>query len=123
LGFSVVKQWIEDILFSLNPSREELQTWFVTNLLKATNIGFYLDPHFVHDCLRRIPSVRHAYHELHEATRLFRHQIHPGLILRRQGGFPFYVLRGLLDFLGEGPGINLKHGILFFQYVVATFAI
>jgi hypothetical protein len=114
-GFPIVKQWIEDILFSLNPSRQELQGRFVTNLMKATNIGFHLDDYFVHDCLKRIPAVRHAYFEYDQLARMQRPQIHPGLLLRRPLQAPFYVLRGLLDFLGKGAGVNLKHGILFLE--------
>ena len=118
-GLPIVKQWIEEILFSLNPSRPELQTRFVTNFLKATNIGFQFDERFVHDCLRRIPVVHHAYDEESQMARWPMLQIHPGLLRAGPGDTPFYVLRELLDFLGKGSGVNLKHGILFLEYVAA----
>jgi len=117
-GFSIVKQWTSDILVNLDPSRPQLQGQFVTNLLKATNIGFQLDERFTYDYLKRFPAVKHASYSQDQIVRLRKApHIHPGLILRRPDHPPFYVLRGLLDFLGEGPGVNLKHGILFFEYV------
>ncbi|KAI0030330.1 hypothetical protein K488DRAFT_87859 [Vararia minispora EC-137] len=42
-GFSVVKQWVLDVIYDLNPRRKELQEAFLTNFLNAAKLGLRLE--------------------------------------------------------------------------------
>ena len=100
-GFLTVKRWAFDVLYTLNPSREELQGAFLTNLCKAFILGrLRKDGRTVDDCLRRIPS-----------TSLWK-QPHPRLIVFRKFGFRIYTLHNFLAFM-DGSG-DLAQGVKFF---------
>ncbi|KAI0297514.1 hypothetical protein B0F90DRAFT_1819254 [Multifurca ochricompacta] len=104
-GFSTVKRWSFDILYKLNPSREELQGDFLTNLYKAFTLGrLRQDGRTVDDCLRCIPSTH------------LRKQPHPRLIISCPQGFRVYTLHDFLAFI-DGSG-NLMQGVKFFGYLV-----
>ena len=101
-GFLVVKRWVVDVLYTLNPSREELQGAFLTNLCKAFMLGrLRNDGRTVDDYLHRIPST------------IIRGQPHPRLIFRLPSGFKIYTLHDLLGFI-DGTG-DLSRGIRFFR--------
>jgi hypothetical protein len=101
-GFSTVKRWAFDVLYSLNPSRDELQGEFLTNLFKAFTLGrLRQDGHTVDDCLRRIPSANS------------RKQRHPRLIVKLSFGDQIYTLHDFLAFM-DGSG-HLEQGIKFFR--------
>jgi hypothetical protein len=97
-GLLTVKRWAFDVLYNLNPSREELQGSFLTNLCKAFTLGrLRKDGCTVDDCLRHIPST-HS-----------RKQPHPRLMV-----FQTYTLHDFLRFM-DGSG-DLAQGIRFFRY-------
>ena len=98
-GLLTVKRWAIDVLYTLNPSRDELQGAFLTNWCKAFTLRrLRKDGRTVDDCLRRIPSA------------IFRKQRHPRLIC-----FQIYTLHDFLNFI-DGSG-DLAQGIKFFRYV------
>ena len=100
-GFLTVKRWAIDVLYTLNPLREELQGAFLTNLCKAFILGrLRNDGRTVDDCLRRIPS-----------TSLWK-QPHPRLLFFRPSGFRVYTLVDFLAFM-DGSG-DLAQGVRFF---------
>ncbi|KAI9455095.1 hypothetical protein BJY52DRAFT_1417613 [Lactarius psammicola] len=39
VGFATVQRWAFDVLYNLNPSRDELQGAFLTNLYKASTLA------------------------------------------------------------------------------------
>jgi hypothetical protein len=101
-GFLVVKRWVVDVLYALNPSREDLQGAFLTNLCKAFMLGrLRNDGRTVDDHLHRIPSTT------------LRGQPHPRLIICLPSGFNIYTLHDLLGFI-DGTG-DLARGIRFFR--------
>lgn len=101
-GFLTVKRWASDVLYTLNPSREELQGAFLTNLCKAFTLGrLRKDDRAVDDHLRRIPSARSW------------KQRHPRLIFFLPSGFQIYTLPDFLAFI-DGSG-DLALGIRFFR--------
>jgi hypothetical protein len=101
-GFLTVKRWASDVLYTLNPSREELQGAFLTNLCKAFTLGrLRQDDRAIDDYLRRIPS---AYSWK---------QRHPRLIFFLPSGFQIYTLPDFLAFI-DGSG-DLALGIRFFR--------
>jgi hypothetical protein len=103
-GLLTVKRWAFDVLYRLNPSREELQGAFLTNLCKAFTLGrLRKDGRTVDDCLHRIPST------------LSWKQRHPRLIVFHPSGFQTYTLHDFLRFI-DGSG-DLAQGIRFFRYV------
>ena len=103
-GLLTVKRWAFDILYNLNPSRDELQGAFLTNLCKAFTLGrLRKDGCTVDDCLRNIPSTKS------------RKQRHPRLIVLHPSGFQTYTLHDFLCFI-DGSG-DLAQGIGFFTYV------
>jgi len=94
-----VKRWAFDVLYKLEPSREELQGAFLTNLYKAFTLArLRKEGRTVDDCLRRIPSAWK--------------QKHPRLIYYRPGR-QIYTLRNFLAFM-DGSG-DLAQGIEFFR--------
>lgn len=101
-GFSTVKRWAFDVLYTLNPTRDELQGAFLTNLCTAFTLGrLRQDGRTVDDCLRRIPS-----------TSLWK-QPHPRLIVFLPPRFRIYTLHHFLAFM-DGSG-DLAQGIRFFR--------
>jgi hypothetical protein len=101
-GFSTVKKWAFDVLYTLNPSRDELQGAFLTNLYKAFMLGrLQQDGCTVDDCLRRIPSTTS------------RKQRHPRLVVNLPFGNQIYTLYDFLAFM-DGSG-DLEQGIKFFR--------
>lgn len=97
-GFGTVKRWAFDVLYTLNPSRDELQGAFLTNLYKAFTLArLRKEGRTIRGCLQRIPSARW--------------QKHPRLIVNR----PNYQMYTLPDFLAfiDGSG-DLERGIKFF---------
>ncbi len=103
-GLLTVKRWAFDVLYTLNPSREELQGAFLTNLSKAFTLGQLLnDDRTVDDYLHRIPSA------------FSWRQRHPRLIVFHPSGFQTYTLRDFLCFI-DGSG-DLAQGIRFFRYI------
>jgi hypothetical protein len=106
-GFSTVKKWAFDVLYTLNPSRDELQGEFFTNLCKAFTLGrLQQDGRTVDDCLRRIPSTTSQ------------KQRHPRLIVHLQFGKQIYTLYDFLAFM-DGSG-DLRQGIKFFRCVLSV---
>ena len=100
-GFLTVKRWAIDVLYTLKPSREELQGAFLTNLSKAFMLGrLRNDGRTVDDCLRRIPS-----------TSVWK-QPHPRLVISRPFGLQIYTLHDFLAFM-DGSG-DLAQGVKFF---------
>jgi hypothetical protein len=101
-GFSTVKRWAFDVLYKLNPSRDELQGAFLTNLYKAFTLGRLRQGGLSVDrCLRHIPSTK------------FREQRHPRLVSDRPSGNQVYTLDDFLAFM-DGSG-HLEQGISFFK--------
>ena len=101
-GFLTVKRWAFDVLYTLQPSREELQGAFVTNLYTAFTLGrLRQDGLTVDHCLRRIPSTTS------------RKQRHPRLIIPNPPSFQIYTLPDFLAFI-TGSG-DLAQGIKFFR--------
>ena len=102
-GLLTVKRWAFDVLYTLNPSREELQGAFLTNLCKAFALGrLRKDGRTIDDCLHHIPSTRSW------------KQRHPRLIVFHPSGFQTYTLHDFLRFI-DGSG-DLAQGIRFFRY-------
>lgn len=100
-GFLTVKRWATDVLYTLNPTREELQGAFLTNLSKAFILErLRNDGRTVDDCLRRIPSAS------------VWKQPHPRLVIFRPFGFRIYTLHDFLAFM-DGSG-DLAQGVKFF---------
>ena len=101
-GFLTVKRWAFDVLYTLNPSRPELQGAFLTNLFTAFTLGRLRQDGFtVDDCLRRIPSKTSWW------------QRHPRLIFFLPNGFQIYTLHHFLAFI-DGSG-DLAQGVRFFR--------
>ncbi|KAI0321924.1 hypothetical protein OF83DRAFT_1289699 [Amylostereum chailletii] len=91
-GFSVVKQWTADVLYGLDPSRENLRSAFLTNFLNAAKLGLRLDVldevRVVERCLDSIPCVRSRWHQ------------HPELMdFRGRYVRPFNNLHNLVAFM------------------------
>ncbi|KAI9510706.1 hypothetical protein F5148DRAFT_1177323 [Russula earlei] len=104
-GFSTVKRWAFDVLYSLNPSIPALQGAFLTNLCTAITLGrLRQDGGTVNDCLLRIPCTSTP------------KQRHPRLIVHTPSGSQIYTLYTLLSFM-DGSG-DLAQGVRFFRYVV-----
>jgi len=102
-GFSTVKRWAFDVLYTLDPSRDKLQGAFLTNLYTAFTLGRLRQDGFtVHDYLRRIPSTTSW------------KQRHPRLIFFHPSGFQIYTLYDFLAFI-DGSG-DLAQGVRFFRY-------
>ena len=98
-GFVTVKRWAFDVLYKLNPSRDDLQGAFLTNLFKAFTLArLRQDGRTVDGCLFRIPSAWK--------------QRHPRLVVRYPSGRQIYTLRDFLAFI-DGSG-DLAQGVQFF---------
>ena len=102
-GFVTVQRWAFDVLYTLNPSRGELQGAFLTNLYKAFTLAGLKQGRGVSNWLFRIPSAQN--------------QQHPRLVVRDQSGDQVYMLRDFLAFM-NGSG-DLAQGIKFFGYVLS----
>jgi hypothetical protein len=101
-GFSVVKKWAFDVLYTLNPSKDELQGEFFTNLYKAFTLArLQQDGHKIDDSLRRIPSATS------------KKQRHPRLIHHPPSGKPIYTLSDFLALMDRSG--DLAQGITFFR--------
>ncbi|KAI0258663.1 hypothetical protein BC834DRAFT_696808 [Gloeopeniophorella convolvens] len=105
-GLSTVKRWALDVLYSLNPSRQELQGAFLTNLCKAFAVGtIHCDGQTAIDShLHRLPCATS------------RRQWYPRLVIRRPKGPPIHALHNLLAFL-DGTG-DLHRGVTFLCHLV-----
>lgn len=102
VGFSTVKRWALDVLYTLSPSRGELQGAFLTNLYSAFELRrLQKDDLTVDDCLRRIPSTTSW------------KQRHPRLVVYDPPGFQIYTLHDFLAFI-DGSG-DLAQGVRFFR--------
>ncbi|KAH9075547.1 hypothetical protein EDB83DRAFT_2312005 [Lactarius deliciosus] len=101
-GFVTVQRWAFDVLYKLNPSRDELQGAFLTNLYKAFTLARLRQDGRVDNCLFRIPSARK--------------QQHPRLVVHYPFRRQIYTLRDFLAFM-DGSG-DLAQGIRFFGYMV-----
>jgi hypothetical protein len=103
-GLLTVKRWAFDVLYTLNPSRDELQGAFLTNLCKAFTLGrLRKDGRNIDDCLQHIPSASSW------------KQRHPRLTVVHPSGFQTYTLHDFLRFI-DGSG-DLAQGISFFRYI------
>ena len=100
-GFLTVKRWAFDVLYTLNPSREELQGDFLTNLYKAFTLGRLRQDSTVDYSLCRIPSATS------------RKQRHPRLFDSLPSGKWTYTLYDLLAFMDRSG--DLAQGINFFR--------
>ncbi|KAH9172877.1 hypothetical protein EDB89DRAFT_842082 [Lactarius sanguifluus] len=104
-GFVTVQRWAFDVLYKLNPSRDDLQGAFLTNLYKAFTLArLRNEGRSVDNCLFRIPSACQW------------KQPHPRLVFRSPSGHQIYTLRDFLAFI-DGSG-DLAQGIKFFRYMV-----
>ena len=102
-AFVTVQRWAFDVLYTLNPSRGELQGAFLTNLYKAFTLArLRQEGRAVDDCLFRIPFACQW------------NQQHPRLVVRYPFRHPIYTLRDFLAFM-NGSG-DLAQGIKFFGY-------
>ena len=97
----MVHRWARDVLSKLDPSQEDLQGAFFTDLYKVfTFARLRQDGRTVGGSLFRIPSA-------------IRNQHHPRLVVRYPSGQPFYILCDFLSFM-DGSG-DLERGIRFFE--------
>ena len=97
-GLVTIKRWAFDVLYKLNPSKDELQGEFLTNLFKAFTLArLRREGRSIDGCLFRIPSAWN--------------QQHPRLVVRYPGRY-HYTLRDFLAFM-DGSG-DLARGIKFF---------
>ena len=96
-GFVTVKRWAFDVLYKLNPSRDDLQGAFLTNLFKAFTLARLRQDGRIVD-LFHIPSARS--------------QRHPRLVVRYPYGRYIYTLHDFLAFI-DGSG-DLARGVQFF---------
>ncbi|KAI9453661.1 hypothetical protein BJY52DRAFT_1418183 [Lactarius psammicola] len=102
-GFVTVQRWAFDVLYKLDPSREDNQGAFLTNLYKSfTLLRLRQEDRTVDNCLLRIPSALK--------------RRHPRLVVRHQSGHQIYTLPDFLSFM-DGSG-DLEQGIKFFGYMI-----
>ncbi|KAH8984688.1 hypothetical protein EDB92DRAFT_1950637 [Lactarius akahatsu] len=102
-GFVTVQRWAFDVLYKLNPSRDDLQGAFLTNLYKAFTLArLRKEGRAVDNCLFRIPSAWK--------------QPHPRLVFHFPPRHQIYTLPDFLAFM-DGSG-DLAQGIKFFGYMV-----
>jgi hypothetical protein len=98
-GFVTVQRWAFDVLYKLNPSRDDLQGAFLTNLFKAFTLArLRREGRTLDGCLFRIPSAWN--------------QKHPRLIVWYPFGRQIYTLHDFLAFM-DGSG-DLAQGVRFF---------
>ena len=97
-GFVTVQRWALHVLSNLDPSKEEFQGAFLTDLYKAFTLAqLRRDGLAVHNCLFRMPS----------ASR----NKHPRLIFKRPD-CQIYTLHDFLAFM-DGSG-DMERAIKFF---------
>jgi len=107
LAFPIVKQWVEHVLFNLNPNREELQGRFLTNFFKATTVGSTLDHTEISVYLYRLPCLRYQRHPLLDDNAL------ANLVCFLKGTRPLSLACGACFFtsvtrIGNSPFLNLR---------------
>lgn len=99
-AFRVVKQWILDILYHLNPARPELQFRFLTNFYRSTSLGILLDASKLYTTLDRVYCVHFFFH--------------PSLRVQARGGIT-NALFGLVDVMRGQDILDLRRGTLFLR--------
>lgn len=102
----MLKRWAHDILYYLNPTRPELQRYFLNNFFKATTIGHIVDEPSMNRTLERVYCVRRYYH--------------PALRIRPQiqtGQRDINALDDLVELLRAQEPSALARGTLFLKYV------
>ena len=98
-GFVTVQRWAFDVLYRLDPSRDDHQGAFLTNLYKSFALSrLRQEGRTVDNCLLRIPSAWN--------------QQHLRLVVRHPSGHQVYMLRDFLAFM-DGSG-DLEQGTKFF---------
>ncbi|TFY53518.1 hypothetical protein EVG20_g10077, partial [Dentipellis fragilis] len=105
-GSRVVRRWIQDILFNLDPHKgEHLEFDFVANFTKASSLGIFLDSKSMENSFGRIPCLWYQFHR-------------PLLVDGGPGFGRYYYLRNLVDFLLSAGPADLLRGSIFFKHVV-----
>ncbi|KAA1475419.1 hypothetical protein DENSPDRAFT_842194 [Dentipellis sp. KUC8613] len=105
-GSKVVRRWIQDILFNLDPHKgEHLEFDFVANFTKASSLGIFLDSNSMENSFGIIPCLRYQFHR-------------PLLVDRGPGIGKVYYLRDLVDFLLSAGPADLFRGSIFFKHAV-----
>lgn len=101
-GFMTVKRWAFDVLYKLNPSRDELQGEFLTNLFKAFTLArLRREGRTIDGCLFHIPSAW-SWKQQHPRLR----------VVVRYRGRRTYAICDFLAFM-DGSG-DLARGVKFF---------
>lgn len=100
IALQTVKLWIPDVLYNLNPSRLELQATFLTNFVKATTIGYFVDKRIMDETLDKIPCV-HSWRQRHPRLRIGQD---------RSG----YALHSFVGFSKSLTSLDLTRGASFF---------
>lgn len=103
LACRMLKRWSHNILYNLDPTRPELQDWFLTNFFKATTLGHLINKPSMDRTLDRVYCVSRYYH--------------PALLVphaRRD----INALHGLVDLLKSRQPSALTRGTLFLRYAV-----
>ncbi|KAH9172884.1 hypothetical protein EDB89DRAFT_2229130 [Lactarius sanguifluus] len=101
-AFATVQRWALDVLSNLDPSQDDQQGVFLTDLYKAFTLARLRQGRTIDNCLFRIPSA-------------WKRQ-HPRLVVRYPDGHQIYTLRDFLAFM-DGSG-DIAQGIKFFGYMV-----
>ncbi|KAH9017014.1 hypothetical protein EDB85DRAFT_2295003 [Lactarius pseudohatsudake] len=101
-AFATVQRWALDVLSNLDPSQDDQQGAFLTDLYRAFALARLRQGRTVDNCLFRIPSSWK--------------RRDPRLVVRYPDGHQFYTLRDFLAFM-DGSG-DLAQGIKFFGYIV-----
>ncbi|KAH9016161.1 hypothetical protein EDB85DRAFT_1898307 [Lactarius pseudohatsudake] len=102
-AFATVQRWASDILSNLDPSQDDQQGAFLTDLYRAFTLARLRQGRTVDNCLFRISSSWK--------------RRHPRLVVRYPDGHQFYTLRDFLAFM-DGSG-DLAQGIKFFGYGIS----
>jgi hypothetical protein len=104
-GFHIIRQWAMNILYKIEPhGRPNVLNWFLTDFLKATTIGSYVDKHILQGGLGNVPCVTSP------------KQRHPGLFVDGVSGpHTVYVLHSLIRFLRGAGERDMEEGALFFR--------
>ncbi|KAH9022664.1 hypothetical protein EDB84DRAFT_1441149 [Lactarius hengduanensis] len=102
-AFGTVQRWALDVLSNLDPSQDDQQGAFLTDLYRAFTLARLRQGRTVDNCLFRIPSSWK--------------RRHPRLVVRYPDGHQFYTLRDFLAFM-DGSG-DLAQGIKFFGYGIS----
>lgn len=100
-SFRIVKQWVLDVLHSLDPSRPDSQHEFLNSLFNAITIGQLLDEPLINHVLGRVHCIRNCYH--------------PALRIRRVDGGDANALLALIDVFVSREQSDLVRGTLFLK--------